>query len=396
MNLNKSYKWFSLLPCFVRKQKKIASEKGLRKLDFRIAHLQLRTGKKIKYDSLYAKSVPEEYEESRHLSLLIFQSEGSTSPMYKSLSCLHSVLCPSFQVAKDLMNYQGIEVNFDRVRQNSLKLADIAMEKRSSIQLQEGESLSGKRVVIAMDGGRTRTRFYEENKKGRNEKFETPWREPKLFVISTIDENGKVNKETKPIYDGSFGDDETFNLLRQYLKNLEIEKAQSVQFLGDGAPWIWNRVLPMLLKLGVKKENIIETLDYYHAAEHINDMKVYFDKDKQTAHFDKVKEALWQGDFCEMTQLVQQGITGVDLAEFSPFKYFEKQQKRLDYQALREQNRPCGSGIIESGIRRIINLRFKSPSTFWFPENVEKLILMRAAALSGRWNIMMNNLFCKP
>ena len=66
-----------------------------------------------------------------------------------------------------------------------------------------------------MDGGRTRTRVYEENKRGRIEKFDTPWREPKLFVISTIDENGKINKETKPIYDGCFGDDETFDLLKQ-------------------------------------------------------------------------------------------------------------------------------------------------------------------------------------
>ena len=174
--------------------------------------------------------------------------------------------------------------------------------------------MSGKRVVIAMDGGRTRTRVYEENKRGRIEKFDTPWREPKLFVISTIDENGKINKETKPIYDGCFGDDETFDLLKQYLENLEIEKTESVQFLGDGAPWIWNRARPMLIQLGVKKENIIEILDYYHAAEHLHDMKAYFDK---------VKDALWRGNFSEMTQLIQKGITGVNLAEFNPFKYFK-------------------------------------------------------------------------
>ena len=58
----------------------------------------------------------------------------------------------------------------------------------------------------------------------------------------------------------------------------------------------------------------------------------------------------------------------------------------------KEQNQPLGSGVVESGIRRVINLRFKSPSTFWYPENVEKLILMRGIALSGRWEIMMNNL----
>jgi len=77
---------------------------------------------------------------------------------------------------------------------------------------------------------------------GRAEKFDTPWREPKMFVITTCDENGKLNKESKPIYDGTFGDDETFELLAAYLKNLEIDKAKDVQFLADGAPWIWNRV----------------------------------------------------------------------------------------------------------------------------------------------------------
>jgi len=96
-----------------------------------------------------------------------------------------------------------------------------------------------------------------------------------------------------------------------------------------------------------------------------------------------------------MTQLIKQGITGVDLENFNPFKYFKKNCNRIDYQALREENRPCGSGVIESAIRRIINLRFKAPSSFWYPENVEKLMFMRGVALAGRWEIMMNNKFCK-
>ncbi|MEM6697163.1 MAG: hypothetical protein AAF599_02115 [Bacteroidota bacterium] len=125
----------------------------------------------------------------------------------------------------------------------------------------------------------------------------------------------------------------------------------------------------------------------------MNDMKVYFDEEKQDSHFKELKDALWQGDFKEMTRLIKDGIQGVNLEEFNPFKYFRKQQNRIDYQKLRKENRPCGSGIIESGIRRIINLRFKAPSSFWYPENIEKLIFMRGVALAGRWDIMMNNKF---
>ena len=385
--------YISKSSAFENLQKLKAEEASLKKLEIRKASVQLRTGTKIRYDSLYGKEAPWDYVGSRHMSSIIWQTDKHSSPMYKSINCLFSVLCPSFEVSKSLLKYQGIKVNYEKVRQLSLSLADECMEERSSIQLEEGESLSGKRVVIAMDGGRTRTRVYEAGKIGRTEKFDTPWREPKMFVISTIDENGKLNKESKPIYDATFGDDETFELLAAYLKNLEIEKAENVQFLADGAPWIWNRVKPFLLNLGVAADKIIESLDYYHAIEHVNDMKVYFDKDKQASHFEKLKDALWQGDFSAMTQVIQQGISGVDLEEFNPYKYFKKNQYRIDYQSFRDDNRPCGSGIIESGIRRIINLRFKSPSSFWYPENVEKLIFMRGVALSGRWEIMMDNKF---
>ena len=140
-------------------------------------------------------------------------------------------------------------------------------------------------------------------------------------------------------------------ILAQYLENLEIGKAESVQFLADGAPWIWNRVKPMLLRLGVAEDKIIETLDYYHAMEHLHEMKAYFDKDKQASCFEKLKDELWQGNFGQMTKLIKEGITDVKLEGFNPFKYFKKQQNRIDYQSLKADNRPCGSGIIESGIR---------------------------------------------
>ena len=203
---------------------------------------------------------------------------------------------------------------------------------------------------------------------------------------------GKINKQDLPIYDSSFGDDETFDILEQYLKKLQIEKAKNVQFIADGAPWIWNRAKPMLLRLGVKKEKIIETLDYYHAMEHLHELMLYVEKDQKDYIFKKLKQGLWEGNLSKIKRLLIKGIPGVDLKEFTPYKYFVKNRKRIDYQSLKKQNRPLGSGVIESGIRRVINLRFKSPSTFWYPENVEKLILMRGIALSGRWEIMMNNL----
>jgi len=212
---------------FQSKQKDKAVELGLQRLEVRQANLRLRTGTKISYPSLYAKRAPVYHEGSRHLSSILWQTSLYCSPMYKSVSCLFSVLCPSFEVSKALLNYQGIEVSYEKVREVSLNLAEECVEQRCSIQLEEAETLCGKRVVIAMDGGRTRTRVYKEEKVGRAEKFDTPWREPKMFVITTCDEDGKLNEQSKPIYDCTFGDDEVFELLAGYLRNLEIDKATS-------------------------------------------------------------------------------------------------------------------------------------------------------------------------
>jgi len=378
---------------FIESQKKVANALGLKKLVSRPVELQLRTGTKILYDSLYAKKAPKSYEGTRHLSMKFWHCSLKSSPMYQSITCLLSVICPSFDLSKWILRYQNIHANSDRTRSLSLALGEACILERSSIQLGPEESLEGKRVVIAIDGGRTRTRVYKEEEKTEgNRKFDTPWREPKLFVITTIDKKGKINKQDLPIYDCSFGDDETFEILEQYLRKLKIEKAKDVQFIADGAPWIWNRAKPMLLRLGVKKQKITETLDYYHAMEHLNELMIYVEQDQKDSIFKKLKQALWNGNLSKIKRLIVKGIPGVDLKEFTPYKYFAKNVKRIDYQSIKGKNSPIGSGVVESAIRRVINLRFKSPSSFWYPENVEKLILMRGIALSGRWEIMINNL----
>ncbi len=72
--------------------------------------------------------------------------------------------------------------------------------------------------------------------------------------------------------------------------------------------------------------------------------------------------------------------------------YFSKRPNLFNYSYLREQKLPCGSGVVESAIRRIINLRFKAPSSFWIPKNVDKLIFLRGVFLAGRWNLLIQNL----
>lgn len=378
---------------FKEAQKELAQHLGLKKLVTRDFEIQLRTGTKIKHKGYYAKRCLSDYKGERRLSLLYWGCVKGASPHYQSVSCLFSVICPSFSVARQLMHHQEIKGNDDRIRSVSLGLAHRCLSNRADIQLTEKDSLMDKRVLIEIDGGRSRTRVYSgELNRNKQAKFDTPWREPKVFIITAIDEEGKIEKGRLPIYDTTFGDVEVFELLEQYLKKLDIAKCESVQFIADGAPWIWNKAAKLLTKLGVKKEQIIETLDYYHASEHLHEMKIYMDATDKDRLFKKIKDALWKGEIEKMGTLLKKAISNLDLENFTPYQYFFKNKEKIDYQKLKDNNRPCGSGLIESGIRRIINLRFKSPSSFWYPDNLEKLIFLRGVALAGRWNIMMENL----
>jgi hypothetical protein len=65
--------------------------------------------------------------------------------------------------------------------------------------------------------------------------------------------------------------------------------------------------------------------------------------------------------------------------------YFRTHSSRMDYAAYRKSCIPCGSGAVESAVRRIVNLRLKGNGIFWCPANAEAVLHLRAQLLSGTW-----------
>ena len=59
---------------------------------------------------------------------------------------------------------------------------------------------------------------------------------------------------------------------------------------------------------------------------------------------------------------------------------------RLQYPTFRKLGIPLGSGAIESGIRRVINLRLKNNGMFWREEHAEAMLQVRTQVISKRWD----------
>ena len=66
------------------------------------------------------------------------------------------------------------------------------------------------------------------------------------------------------------GPEAVLGLIEQYLSQLGIDQATKVLFIADGAKWIWKSVGTMFKRLGLKPEQCMELVDFYHLVEHLN------------------------------------------------------------------------------------------------------------------------------
>ena len=63
----------------------------------------------------------------------------------------------------------------------------------------------------------------------------------------------------------------------------------------------------------------------------------------------------------------------------------------MQYRIFRANRVLCGSGCVESAIRRVINQRIKSAGSFWKKERAEYFLFLPSQLLSGRWLLFIKN-----
>jgi len=178
----------------------------------------------------------------------------------------------SFDEVAQVLAERGHALDPKTVRAIAYRLSARGRAAQRAGRLDWGETVAGRRVVLSTDGGRIRIRRTKrgpKTAKGRN-RYRTDWREPKVLIIYVVDDQGRMDREFLAVLDGTLaGPEALFRLMESYLRELQITTADRVLFVADGARWIWNRVGPLLRRLGVKPDRIDELVDFYHAVEHL-------------------------------------------------------------------------------------------------------------------------------
>lgn len=254
---------------------------------------------------------------------------------------------------------------------------------------------------MCVDGGRLRERRTKRGRRPSGRKrqgYHTDWREPTQLVIQWLDVNGDKCTEIDPIYDATIGDtDQAFELLEAYLRQLDCSQAAKVVFCADGARRYWPRFQALAKRLELNAH--LEVIDYTHAKQNLNEILEHLPKKMGAKERARVVEhcqnLLWQGDIAALEQQIRLHVTAPSKRKnaLTKFKnYFLDNYRRMQYAAFKKLNLPIGSGCVESAIRRVINLRLKSPGMFWKRQTAEVMLFLRSTLLCGRWSIMLNNL----
>src|SRR4030095_9595711 len=277
----------------------------------------------------------------------------------------------------------------------STRLRDAALEAALRLPVPSNGPLAGKRARVSLDGGRVRTRRMHRGRKtakGRHG-FAAPSREPRVLVIDIIDEHGQPDHLRLPLYDVLIGDAEAiWALVIGYVRLLGAAYADVVEFIADGAEWIWKRVERLRTLAEIPAAKLVEVLDFYHASQYLSETLATchtMPKAQRHALYKRLRHALRpQPDGVEVVQEALRALTTTyrSKAISRALRYVEAHAHRMRYVTLEARQLSIGSGQVESAVRRVINLRFKAPGSFWTETTVSGLMHLRAAFKAGRWD----------
>jgi hypothetical protein len=253
----------------------------------------------------------------------------------------------SFDEVSRVFQDKGVSIGVNTIRSISQRFASRAKIAQQLRTIMPTDSLGQRRVVVSSDGGRIRIRKNKRGsrtKKGR-QRYHTHWREPKLVIIYTVDDQGKMDHRFIPVIEGTLkGPDTAFGLLRYHLQQLDVHTADKFLFVADGARWIWNRISELVSSLGIAASKVYELVDFFHAVEHlakVADCKKNWKPSEKKKWIKKHRRMLLKGQTDQVIAAIKAFCRGRKSKKIATERnYFVRNQKRMYYQQVANHNLP--------------------------------------------------------
>jgi hypothetical protein len=173
------------------------------------------------------------------------------------------------------------------------------------------------------------------------------------------------------------------------------EWARDREVVGDGASWVWK----------VSSDHFFEgreVVDWYHAMEHLSGVGALLHgegTDKSKRWYRSAQTAVYQGHAGRIAWELKEAASGYPEGVGEEIRreagYLDKHKRRMQYLEMREEGYVIGSGMVESGGKQFKG-RFCGPGMRWSRAGIERLIPIRAAIMSDRFDTTWKAAYNSP
>jgi len=239
-------------------------------------------------------------------------------------------------------------------------------------------------LMIGIDGAHAPTRPEPSPRKGKRGKGE--WKEVKGFRMYLLDDKKIVHLIS---WHQIKSDKELANDLLEIKKaGLIPEDKVRICAIGDGAPWIWNRIQEIY-------PDARKVLDYFHCSKYLHELaNAQYGKNSQKAR--EWVEATLARLFMNNADQIIAGIKRMkpqsDEARDQIDKtvgYLDERKDMVNYGSLKRGGFHIGSGGIESSNKFIANVRLKRSGAWWYPSNANNILKLRCAKYNKTFDRIM-------
>lgn len=158
----------------------------------------------------------------------------------------------------------------------------------------------------------------------------------------------------------------------------------------------WKNTLRAFFVDGMRIK-ITRVVDYYHAAERLTTiadaLKFGKDKKKRSSWLEHVRGLLLEpGGHGRVLRSIAKmrkayGYKSTRAADAKKAeKYLRRYRRFMDYAAMKSQNFPIGSGVVESACKQVVSERMKLSGMRWQKEGGQRTMTLRCLLLSGIWD----------
>lgn len=248
----------------------------------------------------------------------------------------------------------------------------------SAVEVSKPVAAGSACVLAEMDGGMVPVVEVAETAADRRKGKRLKWKELKLCIARDLDSATRF-------YGGTFsGDvDEAGKQWKHCACLAGLGKDTEIHSVGDGATWIANQVEE---QFGAQGHYLV---DFFHLSEYLAGAAPACSESpgdwlkQQQAALKKnrplqVLEALLP--FREANSVPDEKAP-----VRKAFRYLHNRKEQVDYASAIKQQRPIGSGEIESAHRFVVQARLKKPGAWWKPDNVDPMLALRVTRLNGGW-----------